>query len=96
MVKTIGKCIVCGDAIYDFQKIRHEGCIEDGIVCPRCGEVFHDKDIETNTDAYYTCPECFTIQHERCRNLPARIWNEDGTSGVATGANKPVNGKTRN
>ena len=69
MVKTVGKCRVCGDPIYDFQKMRHNGCIEDGIVCPRCGEVFHDKDMEANPDAYYTCPYCYTIQHQKCCNL---------------------------
>ena len=25
-MKTIGKCISCGDPIYDFQRIKHEGC----------------------------------------------------------------------
>jgi len=93
-MKIVGRCHYCGDPIYDFQATAHEGCAqlagvkEDGIWCPRCGEVFHDKDIDEHPEQYYTCPECFTIQHEKCRNLPARIWNEDGTSGVATGANK--------
>ena len=90
MAKTIAKCAVCEDPIYNFQKVKHDGCMEDGIVCPRCGEIFHDKNIEEHPEQYYTCPKCFTIQHEKCRNLPARIWNENGTSGIATGANKPA------
>ena len=97
-MKTIGKCSYCGDPIYDFQEITHSGCNvkqvlskdEDGIWCPRCGEVFHDEDMNKHPEDYYTCPTCFTIEHEKCRHLSARIWNEDGTSGVATGANKPA------
>ena len=42
---------------------------EDGIWCPRCGDVFHDVDVEKNPEKYYTCPICLTIEHEECRNL---------------------------
>jgi len=76
-MKTIGKCSHCGDPIYDFQEITHSGCNvkqvlskdEDGIWCPRCGEVFHDEDIDKHPEDYYTCPTCFTIEHQKCRNL---------------------------
>ncbi len=61
----------------------------DGLWCPRCGDIFHESDMSEKPEDYYTCPECFAIQHEKCRNLSARIWNEDGASGIATGANKP-------
>ena len=40
---------------------------KDGIWCPRCGEVFHDKDMADNPNDYYTCPLCYAIQHTKCR-----------------------------
>ena len=42
---------------------------DDGLVCPRCGEVFHDKDVEKNPKAFWTCPECSVIQHYKCKYL---------------------------
>ena len=42
---------------------------EDGIWCPRCGDVFHDADMEKEPGKYYTCPVCFTIEHKECRGL---------------------------
>lgn len=40
---------------------------QDGIWCPRCGEVFHDEDMTKEPDEYYQCPECGAIQHQKCR-----------------------------
>lgn len=37
-MKTIGKCAVCGDPIYDFQKVLHEGCAGVGNLDIREGE----------------------------------------------------------
>lgn len=42
---------------------------EDGIWCPRCGDVFHDEDIVDNPDDYYCCDKCYTIQHTKCRGI---------------------------
>ena len=35
--------------------------------CPRCGEVFHEKDIHATPQDYYTCPACKAVQHNKCR-----------------------------
>ena len=43
---------------------------EDGLWCPRCGNIFHDEDIARNPCDYYICPKCFVIQHSECRCLP--------------------------
>lgn len=54
---------------------------EDGIWCPRCGDVFHDTDVENEPKKFYTCPTCFTVGHEECRNLPEEgnpFWIEFG------------------
>ena len=40
---------------------------EDGIWCPRCGEVFHDEDMANEPAKFWTCPFCWTIQHQACR-----------------------------
>ena len=40
---------------------------EDGIWCPRCGEIFHTKDMGKHPEDYYTCPTCFAVQHTKCR-----------------------------
>ena len=40
---------------------------QDGLVCPRCGEEFHDTDIQQHPEKYWTCPHCYTIQHVTCR-----------------------------
>lgn len=39
----------------------------DGLCCPRCCTLFHDKDISRYPDNYWTCPNCFTIMHKSCR-----------------------------
>ena len=41
----------------------------DSLRCPRCGELFHDQDIEDNPEKYWTCPLCKTIEHRKCRGL---------------------------
>ena len=59
-------------------KVSYEGGlgdVEDGIWCPRCGKVFHDKDMEEHPEEYFTCSECFAIQHEKCRG---NLSNEGG------------------
>ena len=28
-MKTVGKCKFCGDPVYDFQAVTHEGCKEN-------------------------------------------------------------------
>ena len=48
--------------------------IPDGIWCPRCGEVFHTKDMEEHPEDYYTCSICHTIQHTKCRGHLDHVW----------------------
>jgi len=40
---------------------------EDGLWCPRCGEVFHDRDMRERPQEYWTCPLCGTVEHMVCR-----------------------------
>ena len=42
---------------------------DDGIWCPRCGDMFHDEDIDNSPEDYYECPTCHAVQHEKCRHL---------------------------
>ena len=41
----------------------------DGLWYPRCGQVFHDTDIEANPDQFWVCPLCHAVQHQACRHL---------------------------
>jgi len=39
---------------------------EEGLWCPRCGEVVHYQDVNDRPEAYWTCPLCGTIEHVTC------------------------------
>ena len=47
--------------------IRAHQIKTDGLWCPRCGDMFHDRDILRNPRDYYECPKCYAVQHTRCR-----------------------------
>ncbi len=58
------KCNKCG----------FEPMSENGIVCPRCGKIFHDKEMDENPEKYWICPVCSVIQHTKCRgNLVGKV-----------------------
>ncbi len=55
-------CQIARAALSDIEPTE-----QDGIWCPRCGEVFHDSDVQAQPELYWTCPTCFTNQHRACR-----------------------------
>lgn len=77
--------LVCNDSDEEMKTCRENleggGCIilklseaqeSDGLVCPRCGGVFHDNDVNNNPDQYWSCPLCHTIEHMKCRGPISR------------------------
>lgn len=60
----------------NFKKIV-EFITQDGIVCPRCCEKFHDVDVNKNPELFYECPNCSILQHIKCRGNLDEINPED-------------------
>jgi hypothetical protein len=40
---------------------------QPSLCCPRCCGKFHDEDIEQRPDEFYACPNCGSVEHEKCR-----------------------------
>ena len=63
--------------------------------CPRCKQHTAYKALEyANNGRQFSQKRCRSCGYEGQRRYmkletPARIWSENGTTGVATGANKP-------